>query len=118
MLYYLHLLGWKSIAVNVWVDHSGNSWTLGGDSTSPETLICAAIDRLNGLDALNASLHYGGNGMQDGIDYNNTFAWHGSEGITYSDKCCLETILAAGLCPNVRVCQRFLTCLQQMRTPH
>ena len=45
--------------------------------------------------------------MQDGIDYINTFAWHGSKGISYSDKCCLETILAAGLCPNVRVCQWF-----------
>ena len=81
MLYYLHLLGWESIAVNVWRDHLGNLWTLDSDSLSPETLICAAIDRLNSLDAVEAALHYGGNGMQDGIDYNNSFAWHKSKSI-------------------------------------
>ena len=93
MIYYLQLLGWKSIAVNVWRDHLGNDWTLDSDSCSPESLICAAIDRLNRIDAAEAALHYGGAGMQDGIDYYKFFAWHRSKGISYADKCCLETIL-------------------------
>ena len=105
VLYYLKVLGWQSLAVNVWVDNGGRRWTLDDDSTSPETLIVAAIDRLNDIDALEASNHYGGEGMQNGVDYTNTFAWLNSKNIDYVDKCGLETILAAGICPNTRVCQ-------------
>ena len=105
MLYYLNFLGWDSIAINVWRDHTGKDWTLDSDSTSPESLICAAIDRLNKIDAINAAQHYGGAGLQDGVDYCNSFAWHRSKNISYADKCCLETIFAASICPKARVAQ-------------
>ena len=102
----LKSLGWTPLSYNVWHTHEHNmSFIINSKEQSTKTVINALIDRCNSLDAERAQLHYCGEGMQGGIDWDTTLHWHNSSKISYPQKCALETILAAAFWPNLRVAQ-------------
>ena len=104
---YLRYLGWKPFALNVWKDENDVAWQIDNMEMSPEGIISKLIERSNTIDLNRAALHYGGSGVEHGIDHINTFAWHRSKDISYIDKCTVETILCGGCYPNARVNQAF-----------
>jgi hypothetical protein len=83
---YLLYLGWVPFALNVWIDHTKTKWTIDDGSRSSEEIISAIIERSNFLDQQVAALHYGGNGIQLGMDHELSFAWHRSKSISYTDR--------------------------------
>ena len=62
---------------------------------SAKGIINALIDRSNEIDVNGAELHYCGEGMQGGIDWEMSLQWHRTKGISYSQKCAFETVAAA-----------------------
>ena len=102
---YLRYLGWDPFGLNVWIDHNKDKWILDDTSRSPEAVISAFLERSNFWDQQTAALYYCGNGIDLGIDHEISFAWHRAKGISYIDRCTIETILCGGCWPNLRIHQ-------------
>ena len=100
----LKSFGWTPLSYNVWHTHVlDTSCIINSKEQSTKTVINALIDRL--LDAERAQMHYCGQGMQGGVDWNTTSQWHNSSLISYPQMCALETILTASFWRNLRVHQ-------------
>ena len=102
----LNSFGWTPLNYNVWHTHVPDiSFIINAKEQSTKTVINALIDRCNILDAERAQLHYCGQGMQGGVDWDTTLQWHNSSRISYPRKCALETIFTAAFWPNLIVNQ-------------
>ena len=103
---WLSQLGWKPMNYNLWHTHVEHEYFIYNKSqNSGKTIINALVDRSNEIDAERAQCHYCGEGMEGGIDWDNSTQWYRSKDISYPQRCAFETIATAAFWPNLRVHQ-------------
>ena len=104
MIYILASLAWQPISFDRWQDDENNTWKL-TNTDSPKNVIIQSINTYNKQQALQASKHRNGKGMENDVDWRATFACMQSSKSRedYAYKCALEAIISGSTWSNDRV---------------
>ena len=95
----LQSLGWNPIAFDCWEDPQGVQWILKHSGVFPVHLIVQALQRCAILQLWEkAASHTNGNGMQQGVSYNNTMKYvnHLKKVKDHAKAAACEVVLSAG----------------------